>query len=760
MSNPKSDRIHDLLPRLLGSRQDENWSALIDAIGSEDDRLAKLIADVRSQFFVKTANRPYLDRLAANNNISRPKFTGMSDSDFRNYVPVLAYQPKQVKRVVETLLDLFFFKEATTAFLSSGLYEPFNLKSGWGLTLKIDNIYTENIKFVAADFSDIANVSADELVAAYNRQANYSYATNFFDSVTKRNFIRIFTRTVGTHGSCEILGGLANIALQLNGFMTNLGTGANTQWNISKIGDAVTFTYSGGALPGIDKLQAGDIYLCDLPGNEGSFVITEVDLQAGNFKFKNLFASTGVITQTSANQAKFLRPEKITAYRNIRRALAWETQAGKVTVEMPATPSIVQRGIKGGFHINGTTGIVTAINSADSLTVADASAFPASGQFIIEPVNNIVTRLTGGNSGETVNYTSNGRLISDFVRYSYSGISGNTLIGISPALPTIAKLNELTVNTLSRVGGTVTCTVPNDFLVGERVIIRGSSGITILSTSGTTTAGSPSLTNIGDITGVAPGQLIIGTGIPPGTKVTSVSGPSSLIMSQAATVTNIAQLVFSENTNGAFEIVSASSGSFTFKQLGVDGTATTGGTASVERIQLANQDSRLIITTARPATETKMIGPYVWDVQAPFVLSSYTTTATNAIVAGRTIKLLDVNTDTMPDEAGYVIFDYGKARQEGPVRYLYKPAANILALDPSYVFQQNHDAGCSVVALSHKGPHILSGFGNEHAPYITSPSDARLVLQELIQSVASAGIFVDFLVRYPAQLYGTISVYG
>src|SRR3954466_12112572 len=113
----KSDRIFDLLPKFLNARNDANWHSLVTAIGTEDDRLATLLEEVRKQFFVKTASRPYLDRLAANSNLSRPRFVGMSDSDFRTYIPVLSYQPKQVKRIIDQLLDLFFFKEATTAFL-------------------------------------------------------------------------------------------------------------------------------------------------------------------------------------------------------------------------------------------------------------------------------------------------------------------------------------------------------------------------------------------------------------------------------------------------------------------------------------------------------------------------------------------------------------------------------------------------------------------------------------------------------------------
>ena len=86
----KIDQIHDLLPKHLNSRGNENWKALVDALGEQDQNTADLVTEVRKQFFVKTASRPYLDRLAANNKISRARLAGMDDPSFRDCIPVLS----------------------------------------------------------------------------------------------------------------------------------------------------------------------------------------------------------------------------------------------------------------------------------------------------------------------------------------------------------------------------------------------------------------------------------------------------------------------------------------------------------------------------------------------------------------------------------------------------------------------------------------------------------------------------------------------
>jgi hypothetical protein len=213
MSQNKSkiDQIHDLLPKHLNSKNNKNWSALINAIGEQDQNTADLITEVRKQFFVKTASRPYLDRLAANSKIARPRLVGMDDPSFRQYIPVLSYQPKQVKLIIDKLLDIFFFKESTTAYLTSSNSELFSLENGWELDLFIDELYNDRVVFSTTDFSDINNATADEIVAAINRQTKYCYATSYYDSITKNTFIKIFTNTIGSKGSLRLLGGRAHV---------------------------------------------------------------------------------------------------------------------------------------------------------------------------------------------------------------------------------------------------------------------------------------------------------------------------------------------------------------------------------------------------------------------------------------------------------------------------------------------------------------------------------------------------------------------
>ena len=824
----KSDQLHDLLPKHLNSKGNVNWKALVEAFGEQDQNISDLVTEVRKQFFIKTSSRPYLDRLAANNKISRPRLVGMDDPSFRQYIPILSYQPKQVKLIIDKLLDIFFFKESTTAFITAQGFSPFDFNDGWELEILVDEQYTDRIVFRSADFTDIHSATAEETVAAFNRQAKYCYATTHYDSITKNTYIRVFTNTVGSKGSLRIKGGRIDVALKFNGFISTAGNGSNTQWSVSKIGDETTFQNIGGAAPGLNYVEPGNIVIIDIPNNSGSFEIKSVDLVTNTIKFTNLFSTPGTYTQTSSDQVKFIKSEKYVAYLNPRRAITWETSPSEVLVEMPTSPPVVKRSLIGSFHTNGVFSQMSNRIDDNTIEVVDAFEFPESGSFILEEQQEIFTRMLTPTEDETISKKNSSRLQYSNVKYSYdsrveldafgdivegqtqitnltstTGLSvgqqvlmtgvpkyarvvsvsgstanisfpatststavqvkflGNTLYGLSPALPMAASLNQYQLASISRTSNVVTATTidPHNYSIGEPIIISECEGVPVVSTTGDVSYLSNQITNVSSMSNIAPGMVVVGTGIPSGTLVVSVAS-NSFTISNFATSTGVAEtLNLNENLNGVYTITDTTSNSVEFVKIGSDGSALVPGYSRIERIGLSNSGSKVIVFKAVSSEVSRINGSHMWDLASPFVLSSSAATILEPIQAGKIVRLLSTTSNEMPSEGGYVIFDYGRETQEGPVRYLYKPTDNTLAIDPSYTFKHSHATDSPVIAISRKGPHQMSSKGLEYPAYITDPSEARIILQDLIRSVKSAGIFVNFLVRYPEQLYATLDVY-
>lgn len=615
----KTDKLHDQLNPFFNTRNNPNWAGLIKAIGTQDQYVADLIVSVAQQFFTKTANRPYLDRLGANVLVNRPHFIGMDDTTFRNYIPVLAYQPKQVKHIVDLLLDIFFFKQSTTAHVESTLAQPFALVDGWELQYTIDGFKTDTVTFNAADFVDITQATAEEVAAVINRQVNNSFAIALNNPVTKQTIVQLFTDTIGAKGSVTITGGRADIAFRFNGFIDAAANSNNVQWTVTKVGDLMTFQWTGGNTPNLFAIQIGNTFISDIPGvsghlnNIGSFVIESVNLSTNSFTFRNLFGLPGIFTQTNSLQSKFISDYRAVVWtNNPNRAVTWEVIPGQFTVEMPTSPPVVRRSLAGSAHINGYESIMTNRVSSTRITLDNITNWPATGTFLLQELEEI----------EATNATlfAKTRLINVEQRYTYTSISGNDLVGISPALPPAAILND---------------------------------------------------------------------------------------------------------------------------QFG-----------------LANSGSLVLLEDVVPASITRIKGPYVWDLNAAFVLSSLTGDLSQVIHAGQSLKIINIGPNNLDAGSGQLIFDFGTTFQEGPVRYLFKPSANTIAIDPAYIFLNDHTIGSAVTAIRHKGPHVMSGLGTEYAPYITDPTVARDILEALILEVKSVGVFVEFLIRYPEQLYGTLDVYN
>ena len=406
----KIDRMHQQMPKFFRTRQNKNWKTVIEAIGAADQDLSELLEGVREQLFVKTSSRPYIDRLASNVNVSRPRFVGMADEDFRGYIPVLAYQPKQVKLVIDSLLDIFFFRESTTAFQQSSGFAPFELRDSWKLSYLIDGDNNEEIEFSESDFEDIYNATATEVVGVINRQAENSFAVVFNDRITKRDYIRIFSNTIGSKGSVTITGGRSNKRFKFVGYNDVAGSQADTVWEVTKIGNEMKFTYVSGLSPNLQTVSPGDVAIIDLNGNSGSFVISDVNISDGFFTFDNVFGTEGTYNSIDNPDyfVNFFTKEKIVIWKANNRAITWETKSGEIVVEMPATPPVVKRSLIGSAHMNGETAVISEIVDQNTIILNNTDGWPETGsQFVLQEINDLQQLITTDEGAVVDTLTSN-----------------------------------------------------------------------------------------------------------------------------------------------------------------------------------------------------------------------------------------------------------------------------------------------------------------------------------------------------------------
>jgi hypothetical protein len=130
----KFKRLTQALPGLYRPEVNTIVGGLLKAWGLSDDDIVVQLKEAKKQLFVQEASDRYLDYLASNVGVSRAAEMGIEDSDFRGLIPVLSYHPKQVRRTIISLLDVFWGPGFTRANINSGNIEPYNLSNETTLT--------------------------------------------------------------------------------------------------------------------------------------------------------------------------------------------------------------------------------------------------------------------------------------------------------------------------------------------------------------------------------------------------------------------------------------------------------------------------------------------------------------------------------------------------------------------------------------------------------------------------------------------------
>lgn len=111
------------------------------------------------------------------------------------------------------------------------------------------------------------------------------------------------------------------------------------------------------------------------------------------------------------------------------------------------------------------------------------------------------------------------------------------------------------------------------------------------------------------------------------------------------------------------------------------------------------------------------------------------------------------DTSSFENSTGVLVFGWGTEREEQPVRFRGIPNSKTILIDPSYVFQFDHPVGEYVNVIAEQTAFAPSRDGADLPIYMTSPAGARDIVQEILKTLAAAGIIVRFLVLAPDYKY-------
>lgn len=391
--------------------------AVLNSLATSTTYLVNSVEAINANLFITTAAGQYLDLLLSQYGITRDPSVGISDDVFRT-IGLQVKNRKQVRDLINNLLEAVFGDEFTKATMASTMVEPYDLADGDTLIVSFDGGTPVIIPFEASNFTDIANAKAIEVadvIVSYLTSQNLTGLATIKNN-GNGNYVELVSSTIGPRSSVTVLGGSAQNVLVFPATV-NAGGNASTQWTITiQPGGKLRFTWSGGGDPNLGKLSPGN-YVNIYGGgftsssNVGTYTILEAVggvVNSSYFEIYNPLGSTGIVTQGSDTAVLFFNPIKNTILSNGYYAALYNVETNVVQIFLPATTKVVRRGRIGSAHLHdpprGTWTFNSQPNSGDSFGITSTITLVAGADFniganVTETAENMVAAINDLNIG-------------------------------------------------------------------------------------------------------------------------------------------------------------------------------------------------------------------------------------------------------------------------------------------------------------------------------------------------------------------------
>lgn len=386
----------------------KNVDAVLKALATQSAYLVNTVQAVNDSLYIVTAQGNYLDLRLADYGIVRDPTIGLGDDVFRE-IGIQVKNRKQVRDLINQILDAVFGDAFVKATSSAQNFEPYHLQDGDTLIINFDGANTSTITFNASSFTNIAAATAQEVANAISiGLSNLGVSGSaIVNNDGNGNYVQLISSTIGASSSITVLGGRAQNILF---FPSSVPAGGNfsTQWTISiQSGGLLRFTWSGGANPNlgvVEPLQYVNIFGGGFASssNEGSFSIVKSqggDVNQAYFEINNPTGSTGIVTQGTNDAIQFFTPVRETILNKSYYAAVYQTEANILQIFMPATTQVIKRSRIGSAHLHGDS----LPDSGPSLpTTLGPYIFDTQQGFVVGTTSTVLTEDVNGESSHVI----------------------------------------------------------------------------------------------------------------------------------------------------------------------------------------------------------------------------------------------------------------------------------------------------------------------------------------------------------------------
>jgi hypothetical protein len=441
-------KLSDQFPKRYNVKATKYIKALLYSLAEGDGFIDSQVDAVADNSIVVTASGKYLDRLGSLYGVGRGRATGVQDDDFQKIVPIVGNNPKQIITTLQKVIDRMYGPYATHANTTCSAPAPYNLSGGPKLRVRVDDKEIE-VTFKPSDAISIEKTTAQEVATAISERSQGRIIGSVVSNVrTGEEFVNLRTKTMGSQGFIQVLGGEAQGVLRFPEIRhTRQGIATyNVERHLGT--DEMNYKFVSGISPAgrTAGVRVGDHVIISSDSgfhenNCGTFKVSFVE--EDSFRILN---PRGVvesdITHQNEDDFVFYKPDMGNILLNSRPATILHTDLRELTVILPVTSPIVKRTLRGSHHFHsGLSNVVTTTD--DTITLASPAGFKESGSVFVvgnrASAEGVVSSVSGGSinmiNGE--DWPETGAMFSPTERkfYFYNGKYNNSLLSVSPTPP-------------------------------------------------------------------------------------------------------------------------------------------------------------------------------------------------------------------------------------------------------------------------------------------------------------------------------------
>lgn len=158
---------------------------------------------------------------------------------------------------------------------------------------------------------------------------------------------------------------------------------------------------------------------------------------------------------------------------------------------------------------------------------------------------------------------------------------------------------------------------------------------------------------------------------------------------------------------------------------------------------------------AEPA-DGNVPGPFSYDIKTGLAITAVNGTTDDSFNEGvhySSVHLEGVDPALdFPDEEGYLVFNFGKKDQVGPIKYLGRLSDEDLILDASVPFSGTVTPGSVVRLLDGRLPYAPDRDSLVGSFYVTGTAAGRVAAQKTIDDIVAAGKQILVTILYPGDV--------